>query len=100
MIRGKEIVKVEGNECPLGAKYAIQEFKNPVRIVTTTVKIKDANFKRLPVKTAKPIPKSLIKECLKLLSDVEVTPPIKSGEVIVKNICGTGSDVVATREML
>lgn len=99
-VENDEVIKVEGNECPLGARYAIQEFKNPLRVVTTTVRIKGAALKRLPVKTAKPIPKSLIKECLRTLSDVEVKAPIKCGEVIVKNVCGTGIDVVATREMV
>ena len=38
-------------------------------------------------------------DVMKVLDSVVVTCPVKTGQVIVKDICGTGSDIVATRDL-
>ena len=53
----------------------------------------------LSVKSSNPVPKKLIPDVMHELSAVRVTPPIAVGQVIVPDILGTGSDVVATREL-
>ena len=58
----EEKKEVTGNACPRGKEYGINEVTNPVRVVTSTVKITGANLRRLPVKTDKPIPKGKIFE--------------------------------------
>ena len=47
---------VTGNKCPRGAVYGKSELTNPVRIVTTTVRIEGAAHPSLPVKTAGDVP--------------------------------------------
>lgn len=91
--------KVEGNTCKRGAEYGINELRNPVRVVTSTVKIKGGMHKVLPVKTSGAIPKGLIFDCIKMINEVEVEAPVKIGQVIIKDILGTGIDVVASRSM-
>jgi CxxC motif-containing protein len=39
---GNTIEKIEGNECKRGIQYATDEFLDPRRILTTTVKIDGA----------------------------------------------------------
>jgi CxxC motif-containing protein len=90
---------VTGNTCKNGEKYGIEEVTNPQRVVPSTVVIKGAMISRLPVKTADTIPKAKIFDCMKALEDVVVTAPVKMGDVIVPNVCGTGVDVVATKTM-
>ena len=90
---------VSGNTCKNGEKYGIEEVTNPQRVVPSTVVIKGALTSRLPVKTADTIPKSKIFDCMKALESVVVTAPVKMGDVIVPNVCGTGVDVVATKTM-
>ena len=53
----------------------------------------------LSVKTAAPIPKSLIFDCLTELRKVSVTAPVKIGDVVLPDVCGTGVDVVAARNI-
>lgn len=91
--------KVTGNQCKRGVEYAIKEITNPTRILTSTVKIRNAHLNRLPVRTNKPIPKDKIFDCMKEINKVVVTAPIKVGDVVIKNILGTGADVVASRDM-
>ncbi|QUH21215.1 DUF1667 domain-containing protein [Alkaliphilus sp. B6464] len=90
---------VEGNKCFRGMNYGITEMTNPTRVLTTTVIISGSSIRRLPVKTSGPIPKHLIEEAMKIINEIEVKTPIKVGQVIIKNILGTGVDVIASRSM-
>lgn len=94
-----EIIEVNGNTCPRGKQYAIDELTNPIRTLTTTIRIKNAIYECLPVISSKPIPKDRIFDVLKVLKDVEVTSPIRINEVIVKNILDLDIDIIASRSM-
>ena len=90
-IEGKTVKSVSGNRCLRGAKYAESECINPMRTFSTTVKLTSGGM--LPVKTRDYIPKSAAIELMKILKNVETSPPVKVGDVVVKNVFGT--DVVA-----
>ena len=90
---------VSGNRCNRGEVYGVEEMTNPTRMVPTTVIIHNAMFRRLPVKTEKPIPKELIFEAMKKINNVIVEAPVKRGDIIIENILGTGVNVVASRSM-
>ena len=49
------------------------------------------------VKTKEDIPKGKIFDCVKALKNVEVAAPVHIGDVLVKNVAGTGVDVIATK---
>jgi len=93
-------IKVSGNECKRGIAHAESEHKNPMRMLTTTVAICGGTLPRLPVISADEIPKSKLKECLNLLYCISLAAPIKCGEIVCRDICGTGVDVVASRSMI
>lgn len=90
---------VLGNKCIRGQKYGIEELTNPTRVITSTVKIINGLLNRLPVKTNGAIPKYMNFDCMKVINEVEVESPIKMGDIIIKNILGTGIDLVASRSM-
>lgn len=93
------VTNVAGNTCRRGATYAQQEAVNPQRIVTSLVNVKGCV---MPVscKTSGPVSKALIGNCLLALRAVELTAPVHIGDVVVSDICGTGVDVVATKDVL
>ena len=95
---GSEVRSVEGYGCKRGLEYASAEFVNPVRILTTTVKV-CGDYELLPVRSAKPVPRALLMECMQVIRAVEVAAPVKQYDVIVSNICGTGVDIVATKSI-
>ena len=97
-IKGKKI-KTTGQQCKQGRTYAIQEVKDPRRVLTSTVRIKNGKRSMLPVRSEKEIQKKLIKKCVKELSKMNVKAPIKCGEVICKNILDTKVNIIATRNM-
>src|SRR5512135_131359 len=78
---GKEdtIESVVGNRCQKGRIIAIQEFKNPVRVLTTTVSVRGGRRRILPVRTDKPVSKGSLKGLMRLIAQVEVDTPVVSG---------------------
>lgn len=88
--------QVSGNRCKRGADYAIAELDHPQRTVTTTVRLKNAAYRRCPVKTSRPIPRELTEELMRLADGLEVCAPVQPGQVLLHNVCGTEADLVAT----
>ena len=91
--------QVTGNGCENGAAYGKEELTHPVRILTSTVRAEGGRHPRCPVKTAQPIPKEQLFAAMAALDGIVLHAPVKIGEVVLRNICGTGVDVVATREL-
>jgi len=99
-IDNKNIVSVKDNECPKGEKYARQEIENPERIITSTVLAEGLNYKMIPVKTDKPVPKSRILDVMQKIKKVRVKDkPISAGDIIVRNILDLEANLVATRSI-
>lgn len=94
-----EVSKITGNTCKKGEEYARKEVTNPSRVVTSIVKINHGDVNMVSVKTAEDIPKGKIFDCMEALKKVTVTAPVQIGEVIIKNVCGTGVDVIATKKV-
>ena len=106
-------IKVTGNKCAKGESYAREEILAPKRVVTATVAVAgrsvagrvaaartdDSNTRRLPVKTTAPLLKEHIPALLNELYGLEVKPPLHCGDVLLKDIAGTGVDLVATRTL-
>ena len=91
-------VSSKGWSCLIGKRYAQEEVTRPVRTVTALVNVADCP-EPLSVKTAAPIPKSMIFECLAELRKVSVKAPLRIGDVVLSDVCGTGVDVVATKNI-
>ena len=96
---GTKVDSVEGYGCKRGISYAEAEYSNPVRILTTTVKIQGKDNDLLPVRSNQPISKAKILECMEVIKKAQVNLPVKMHEVIIENICGTGVDIVATKPL-
>ena len=94
-----ENLNVTGNMCPRGAMYAKAELTHPVRMVTSSVNVHSKVESRLPVKTKNPIPKELIFKVMEEIEKTSVTAPIRIGDVVIKDVLGTGVDIVATKNI-
>ena len=99
VMNGKEVVSVTGNTCKRGDIYARKEVTNPTRIVTSTVRVTGGSEAMVSVKTKEDIPKGKIFECVKALKSVEVPAPVHIGDILVKDVAGTGVDIVATKNV-
>ncbi len=95
-IENGEVVAVTGNTCKRGDAYARAEITNPVRSLTTSVKLENGVHPVVPVKSSGPVPKDKMFECMDVINSVTVKAPVKIGDVIIKDILGLGVDIVAT----
>lgn len=93
-----EVTSVSGNTCLRGETYGRTECTAPVRMVTGLVQVEDRN-EPLSVKTAQAIPKQSVAECVALLAKTTVKAPVRAGETVIENVCGSGIDVIATKSI-
>ncbi len=94
-----EVTEVTGNTCKRGDIYARKECTNPTRIVTSSVRVKGGKINMVSCKTKEDIPKGMIFEVAKAMEDVVVDAPVAIGDVLITDVCGTGVDVVATKNI-
>lgn len=92
-------IVITGNSCPKGKEYAANECFNPTRMVTSTVRIENAIYPLLSVRTSQPVPKDSVRKCMAVLREVKVDAPVYAGQVIIRNIVDTQADIVATKTM-
>jgi len=93
------IVSISGNSCPRGEEYAKIEMTNPRRVFASTVRVEGGALPVCPVRSKEPVPKDKIFEITKAVARVTVKAPLEIGQVIIKNVCDTGVDIVASRSL-
>lgn len=89
-----------GNRCARGAEFAKTELTAPKRSLTTTVRTTFRNMPVMPVRTNGEIPKEMIPNIMYELGKVLVSERIGIGDIVVKDILGSGCDIIATSDML
>lgn len=94
-----KVLEVTGHSCNRGEKYARKEVTHPTRIVTSIVKVNDGDIQMVSVKTEADIPKDKIFDCMEAIREIVVTAPVKIGDIVVPNVCGTGVNVIATKNI-
>lgn len=90
---GERITDIAGHSCKKGEEYARTEVIDPRRTLTTTMRLDDGSL--VPVKSNKPIKKALLFECMTEINKHTAKAPLDIGDVLIKNILGTDSDIVA-----
>lgn len=95
----KTVKNVSGNRCPRGAVFAETEVTRPERVLATTVVVKGGDEQLLPVRSAAAIPFDQHMAAMELLRKTSVSAPITMGDVIVKDILGSGVDIVASMDV-
>ena len=92
-----EGLKVAGNVCPRGEKYAIEECTHPTRTVTSFIRVENRPDTMVSVKTSAPIPKEKMFEAMKLIRAAKATAPIAIGDVLLADVFG--ADMIATKSI-
>ncbi len=90
---------IEGFTCLRGKEFARNEYLHPMRTITSTVKVEGGEFSRVGVAGSCEIPKEKLGECLRQVYTVCVKAPVKAGEVLLSDVCGTGCDVLAAMDV-
>ena len=92
-----ENLQVSGNGCKNGIRYGISECLNPVRTVTSVLRVGNRCDTMVSVKSTAPIKKADMLDFAAALRNMVVCAPVKIGDVIATNLFG--ADVVATKNI-
>jgi CxxC motif-containing protein len=96
---GKKIISMEGNKCEKSEEFVRQELIEPMRILTTTVRIQGARWAVIPVRSDKAVPKRLFRRIMKRLKRIKLQAPVSMLDVVVRDVLDTGANIIATRTM-
>lgn len=91
--------RITGASCPRGEAYVRQELLDPRRTIATSVLVRGGDMPLCSVRLTAPIPKARIFDAMACIRAVELTAPVAAGTVVIENILGLGSDVIATRDV-
>ncbi|HOQ00852.1 MAG TPA: DUF1667 domain-containing protein [Acetivibrio clariflavus] len=92
-------VIVKNALCPKGVEYARNELINPVRFLTSTVKVAGGVLPLVSVRSNKPVPKGKLIEIVQMLKNIELKAPVQFYQIVCKDVLGTGADIIATRSV-
>lgn len=95
----KEKISVSGAICKRGEEYVCQELTEPKRTISSSVAVRNGELPLASVRLTSPIPKEKIFEVMEVVRGLSLEAPIRMGDVIVENILGLGSDLVATKNV-
>lgn len=90
---------IKGNKCPKGKDFAINEITDPRRSICSTVRTTFKKVPRLPVRTTGDVPLKEIFAVMAQINAISVDKPIHTGDVIIKNVCNTGINVIAASDL-
>ena len=88
--------QTEGALCKRGEEYAIKECTAPMRTFTGSVRILNADRRRIPVRSSAPVPKGILLKVAEELRGIELSAPIPEHQVLIRDIEGSGADIITT----
>ena len=94
-----EVRSVIGNSCLRGDTFAHQELTCPMRVLTTTVAVSGGDEALLPVRTVNAIPLELHAKAMDLIRGLVIEAPIRMSDVVLPNLLGTGTDLIASMDI-
>lgn len=96
---GCRVARVSGNLCPKGKSYSVSEIENPVRVFTSTVLTQGLSLKMAPVRTDRPISKTMLQDAMREIRKIRIKKPLPIGGIVVKNFFGLGVNLIAIRDI-
>ena len=88
---------VTGAGCPRGEAYFIQEITDPRRTLTSSVLVTGGEIPLCNVRLTEPVPIARIPDVMKEIRKMKIEAPLESGTVLIRDVLGLGSDVIATK---
>jgi CxxC motif-containing protein len=88
--------RVEGADCAKGREYAEREATDPRRALTSTVKVRGGCFPLVSARSSAPLPKHMLLPAAASLRGISLQAPVAAGQVILPDIMGTGTALLAT----
>ena len=92
-------ITVTGHSCPKGKDYAIQELLAPMRTISSFMLVSNGEEPLVSVRLNRPIPRERIFDVMAEIKKQRLTAPVSCGQIIIANVLGLDSDVIATKSI-
>lgn len=90
-----------GNKCPRGEAFAMQERTSPKRTVTTTIKLAGNGPKLIPVRSSGTVDRNVVAHIVEALRNTTIKGEAKSGEVVyTETVAGDEIKIITTHGTL
>lgn len=96
---GTGIQNITGAVCDRGRNYAASEITNPMRSVSSSVRLTGGMLPLASVRLTSPVPKNRMTDVMAEIRQITVDAPVSIGQVVVKNILGLESDLIITKNI-
>ena len=96
---GKQVLSVTGARCPKGEAYVKQELSDPRRTIASSVCVTGGVLPLVSVRLTAAVPRDRIFDVMREINRVTLTAPVKIGDVVIRNVLGLDSDVIATKNV-
>lgn len=96
-IENGDVVSISGNLCDKGKGYVRQEVLHPMRNIASSVLVDGGELPLVSVRLTAPIPKERIFDVMGEIKKQRLTAPVHCGLVVIQNVLGLGSGVIATK---
>jgi len=93
-------VEVRGHQCDKGIDFAAEEVLRPKRNLATSVPLAGTVDRMVSVRLTGRVPREKIFSILAEIAKIRPAAPVRRGDVLIADVCGTGVDVIATRTVL
>lgn len=91
------VLSVSGASCRRGEEYVRQEVTDPKRTIASSIYVEGGELPLASVRLSRPIPKARIFDVMEEIRRVHAAAPVKTGDVVIRNVLGLGSDVIVTK---
>jgi CxxC motif-containing protein len=98
--RAGDVLEVRGGRCEKGESFAAEEIFKPKRNLATSVPLRGTFSRMVSVRLTGPVPRGLIFPILAEIFKLRPDPPVRRGDILIKNVLETGVDVIATRTLI
>ena len=96
---GADIRSLTGWACPKGEDYVRQELTDPRRNIASSVAVVGGELPLASVRLDRSIPKAQIFPVMATIRGLRLTAPTYIGQVVVEDVCGTGANVIVTKNV-
>lgn len=90
-------IDVRGHQCDKGPDFAAGEVLHPKRNLAASVLLQGTVDRMVSVRLTDRVPRELIFPILAEIGKLRPAAPVLRGDVLIRNVLGTGVDVLATR---
>lgn len=90
---------IQENQCDKGIDFAREEILHPKRNPATSVPLAGTSDRMVSVRLSAPVPRAMIRPVLEEIGRLRPKPPVRRGDILLRNVSGTGADVIATRTL-